>query len=329
MDGGGRLLRSLGGFGAPLPPAAFTLATSTAYALPSAAALAAPRLPRRRWRRNPTFSAVLSRLAATRFFGSALAFGLLGGAAIFGAVRGGGYAEFVAAEGSPLDVAARIAGFSIKAVTVTGTRELTEPEILGLAGIGPRSSLVFLDVAAVRARLEAVPLIREASVSKLYPDRLLIEVEERKPTALWQKDGQVSLVAGDGTPIDNLTDPRFGRLPLVVGPAANRHLDEYGEVLDAAGDLRDRIRAGIYVAGRRWTLKTDSGLEIELPEKDPADAVARLAVLEHDGHILEKDVLSLDLRIPGRIVARLTTDAAATRADAQAKKSTKKKGATT
>ena len=100
-------------------------------------------------------------------------------------------------------------------------------------------------------------------------------------------------------------------------------------MLDAAGELRDRIRAGIYVSGRRWTLKTDSGLAIDLPEKNPADAVARLALLEHDGHILEKDVLSLDLRIAGRVVGRLTADAAAARADALTKKTVKKKGATT
>ena len=115
----------------------------------------------------------------------------------------------------------------------------------------------------------------------------------------------------------------------MVGVGANKHLEEYAEVLEAASELRCRIRAGIYVAERRWTLKTDSGLAIDLPEKDPADAVARLALLEHDGHVLEKDVLSLDLRIPGRVVARLTADAAAARADALAKKTAKKKGATT
>ncbi len=328
MDGGGRLLRSLGGFGAQLAPTAYTIATpNAAYAPPSSDT--APRLPLRRWRRNPALRAVLSRLATTRFLGTALALGLLGGTAVCGAVRGGAYADFVATQGSLPDIAAKAAGFAIKAVTITGTRELTEAEILDMAGVGPRNSLVFLNVADLRARLKAVPLIKEANVSKLYPNRLLIEVEERQPTALWQKDGLVALVAADGTPIDDLKDPRFQRLPLVVGTDANKHLEEYLEVLDAAGELRDRIRAGIYVAGRRWTLKTDSGLEIELPEKDPADAVGRLALLEHDGHVLEKDVLSLDLRIPGRVVARLTADASAARADALTKKSAKKKGATT
>ena len=214
-------------------------------------------------------------------------------------------------------------------MTITGAHEMTEAEILAKSGVGPRNSLVFLDVADLRTRLKAVPLIKDASVSKLYPDRLLIEIEERQPTALWQKDGSIALVAADGTPIDNLSDPRFQHLPLVVGAGANDHLAEYIEVLDAAGDLRERIRAGIYVAGRRWTLKTDSGLEVLLPEKDPADAAGRLAQLERDNHVLEKDVISLDMRIPGRFAARLSADAAAARAELSAKQSPKKKAATT
>ena len=327
MDGGGRLLRSLGGLGAHLAPQPAYAATLDPFAFP---VLPQPvsRLPRRRRRRSVVRTGLLN-LLGSRFLGTILALGFLSTVSAYGLVRGGAYGDFVATQCAIPDILAKASGFAIKAVTITGARELTETEILTLAGIGPRNSLVFLNVADLRARLKAVPLIKEANVSKLYPNRLLIEVEERQPTALWQKDGLVALVAADGTPIDDLKDPRFQRLPLVVGTDANKHLEEYLEVLDAAGELRDRIRAGIYVAGRRWTLKTDSGLEIELPEKDPADAVGRLALLEHDGHVLEKDVLSLDLRIPGRVVARLTADASAARADALTKKSAKKKGATT
>ena len=205
---------------------------------------------------------------------------------------------------------------------------MRDDELLKLAGIGPHNSLVFLNVAAIRKRLTDLPLIKEASVSKLYPNRLLIEIEERQPYALWQKNGVVSIVATDGTPIDDLRDARFERLPLVVGEGANKQLGDYVGILDASSELRNRIRAGIYVSGRRWSLKMDNGVEIDLPETGAADAMARFALLEHDGRILEKDIISVDLRIPGRVVARLTEDAGATRAAGLASKS-KKKGAGT
>lgn len=332
MDGGGRLLRSLGDFGAhlaqsPLSPLAFAGSTDP-RAFPVVLPQAAPQLPGRRRRRGSFLRRAIDQAAASRFLGTCLVVGLLGTAAAYGAIRGGAYTNFVLANGTIPDLVARLAGFPLKQVTITGARELREDEILKLAEVGPHNSLIFLSVEAVRKRLTDVPLIKDASVSKLYPNRLLIEIEERQPFALWQKNGVVSLVATDGTPIDNLRDVRFERLPLVVGDGANGQLGDYIKILEATGELRSRIRAGIYVSGRRWTLKMDNGVEIQLPETNPAEAVSRLALLEHDEHILEKDIISVDLRIPGRVVARLTEDAAATRAAALASKTKKKAAAT-
>ena len=331
MDGGGRLLRSLGDFGAslaqsPLSPLAFagSIDPRSFPVLPHAA----PSLPGRHRPRGRFLRRAVEHAAHSRIIGTCLVIALLGAASCYGAVRGGAYGAFIDANGTIPDIVARFCGFPIKSVTIAGAKELREDELLKIAGVGPSNSLIFMNVAAIRKRLIDVPLIKDASVSKLFPNRLLIEIEERQPYALWQKNGVVAVVAEDGTPIDDMRDSRFGRLPLVVGEGANGRLAEYVAILDSASELRTRVRAGIYVSNRRWTLKMDNGVEIDLPELNPADALSRLALLEHDGHILEKDIISVDLRIPGRVVARLTEEAAAARATALASK-TKKKGAAT
>ncbi len=235
-------------------------------------------------------------------------------------VKGGQYDALVAAKGEPTDILARALGLRIKAVTIAGQSELSEAEILSAAGIGPRNSLPFLDVATVRERLQKLPLVKEVAVTKFYPDRLLIEVEERQPSALWQSDGELHVVAADGTPLDAMRDRRFANLPLVVGEGANARVSEYLALLDAAGDLRDKIRAGVLVSGRRWNLKTTDGVDVLLPESNPAAAVASLVRLQREARILDKAVLSIDLRQPGRVVARLTEDAAAGRPELGAHK---------
>ena len=126
-------------------------------------------------------------------------------------------------------------------------------------------------------------------------------MQERDAAALWQKDGQLSLIAADGVPIDTVEDNRFNGLPFLVGDGANERLGEFEALLASAGTLKDKIRAGVLVGQRRWTLQMDSGGEVELPE-------------------LEKDVISIDLRIPGRITARLSEDSAAQRAESLAKR---------
>jgi cell division protein FtsQ len=63
---------------------------------------------------------VLARLAGPGA-GACFSLALLAAAGAAGAVKGGHYAAFVAAEGEPSDVLAKALGFSIKAVTIAGS----------------------------------------------------------------------------------------------------------------------------------------------------------------------------------------------------------------
>lgn len=265
----------------------------------------------RRTLRDPRlwFTRLLMLLTA-RGTGALIALAFLCGVGIYGAILGGQYAAFTESEGGIPDFLARTLGFGIKAVTISGARELSDQKILDVVGIGRTNSLPFLDVAKLRERLVSLPLVKDASVSKLYPDRVMIEIEERQPFALWQKDGVVKIIAADGTPIPALDEARFVMLPLVVGDGANARAADYLALLDAAGDLRPRIKAGILVAGRRWTLKMTNGIEVLLPETEAVAAVAELVRLQRDFGVLDKDIVSLDLRFPGRLIARLPEEAA-------------------
>ena len=64
------------------------------------------------------------------------------------------------------------------------------------------------------------------------------------------------------------------------------------------------------MSGRRWTLKLD-GVDVRLPEADPAAALARLVRFEREAGLLEKDIIAVDLRMPDRLVVRLTEEAVA------------------
>jgi cell division protein FtsQ len=172
----------------------------------------------------------------------------------------------------------------------------------------------------VRSRIKEIPMVRDVSVRKLYPSRLLVEVQERTPYALWQVNGLVQVISKDGMAIDQLADERQSRLPFVVGEDANLRVPEFLAILANAGDLRDQVRAGILVSGRRWNIKLASGLEVKLPERQPEVAFANFAKLAREMRILDKDLISVDLRLPDRMVARLTADAATARAEALAKK---------
>ncbi|RBP18210.1 cell division protein FtsQ [Roseiarcus fermentans] len=250
----------------------------------------------------------------------ALTLAVLFGAAGYGSIRGGQFQDFVARHGSVGDVAARALGFGVDMVTVSGAAHMSEARLLTIAGVTATDSLPFFDVAAAKARLEADPLVKQASVRKLYPDQLVIDIVERTPYALWQKDGQVKAIGADGGAIDDVSDGRYAGLPFVVGEGANLRAREFTALLDAMEELRTRVEAGILIDQRRWNLRLKSGLDIKLPEDDPQAAIATLVKLEREQRILDKDVLALDFRAPDRVFVRLTRESAEAWAEAHAPK---------
>lgn len=318
MDGGGRLLGSVR-----------TVAT-TASRLPVPAP--GPQLlvgeRSRRWFRGSRRSAIAVPLAQRLpcRSGTFLALGFLALSIGTGSVLGGHIETLRETYGEPKHMLARLVGLGIDRVTISGIAELSEIEVLVAAGIDSKTSLAFFDADEARGRLEATPLIREATVRKLYPGEVSITLVEREPYALWQVKGDLFLIAADGTVIDKMDDGRFARLPLVVGDDANKRAKDYIALLAQAGPLASRIRAGSLIAGRRWNLKLDNGMDIRLPEIEPAAAVKRLAGLENDMHLLDKDLLAIDLRQPDRVVMRLTEEAAAARAEQLKSKNKPKKG---
>jgi len=261
-----------------------------------------------------------------RFAGSFLLAALFVGVGIFGAVRGGELDVFVAANGPLKDVLARAVGLGISTVEVSGTSRLSSQEVAAAAGIDGKGSLLFADVDALRERLKSNPMIAEASVRKLYPHALVIAVTERQPFALWQKDGEVSLVAADGTPIDRLRDARYVDLPLVVGEGANEKAKAFATLIDSQPNLKPLVRAGNWIGQRHWELQLKNGLTVKLPEANPEAALALFAGLMRDYKLSEKALILVDLRLPDRVVFRLTEQAAAQRADELKKRLPPQKG---
>jgi len=276
-------------------------------------------MPRIGFRRRSSVSVPLAR-RLPRLIGTYLTLGFFGLVGAYGFMRGPAYPEFRESHGDLRDMLARAVGFGLNKVTISGIARLGEAELLQSGGISDRNSLVFLSVASVRQRLLADPYIQSAEVRKLYPNELSISIVERDPFALWQLNGEVYIVGRDGTQIEQMRDRDLVDLPLVVGEGANLKVADYVALLDAAGPLRAKIRAGMLISGRRWTLKMQNGLDVRLPEEHAADAVRRLVRLDRESGLLEKDVLMVDLRMPDRVVLRLTEEAAAARAEGGKKK---------
>ena len=276
----------------------------------------------RSWRR---FALPASHLRVPRFTGVVAGATFMLAAAVYGVVKGEHIPTIVAAFKNAADAGANAMGMRIAAVSLSGQRQVSREEIFAAAGVTENSSLLFLDVADARAKLEAIPWIAEATVRKLYPDRLQITVTEREAFALWQLQGKVSVIAADGTTLSAKVEPRHTSLPFVVGPGAAAKARSFLAILDKHPAIRDSVRAAILVGERRWNLRLKNGIDVRLPENDVEGALTRLPQLDRDKSLLTRDIAAVDLRLADRLAVRLSDAAAQAREDAL-KKTQKKKG---
>lgn len=311
MDGRRRLAQSLtriARLGMRLPPAARRQRAIMSDAL------FATSLPRsdmqRRLRR--IWLAIL-RVRVPRGVGVAAAALVIAASIAYGIVRGDHVPAIVAALTDTRDQAANAAGFHITTLALSGNVQVGREDVLAIAGVTGRTSLLFVDVEATRERLKTNPWIADASVRKLLPGELQIRITEREPFALWQKDGRLSVIADDGTVLEPYPAPGLGRLPFVVGYGAEKHAKVFLALLDHHPQIRDQVRASIRVSDRRWNLRLHNGLDVRLPETEVARALDRLVALDREMKLISRDIAAIDLRLPDRVTVRLSPAAAQAR----------------
>jgi len=199
------------------------------------------------------------------------------------------------------------AGLSIDAVRFTGQSETAELDIMRALDLPAHGSIVFFDAAAARERIEALPWVETATIRKVYPSTLDVQVTEREPYALWQRGGEVVLIDEAGRIISEYSN-RFSRLPLVVGEGAPQAAPELLALLAEFPSLQDEVRAATFVANRRWDLTLRNGMTVHLPEDDLLPAIIQLVSLDQGNQLFARDIEVIDLRMADRMTVQLAPE---------------------
>jgi cell division protein FtsQ len=250
---------------------------------------------------------------------------LLLASAGFGIVKGGHLDEVVTALSDTRNAIANSAGFRITTVAINGRKQLSQDEVLAIGGVTGRSSLLFLDAATVRDKLKANPWISDATILKLYPGQLQIDIVERSAFALWQQDGRLSVIADDGAVLETYVSHRFVTLPLVVGKGAAPRARDFLALLDRYPQVRSVTKAAIFVGERRWNLRLKDGLDVRLPENDVGNALVALSKLDKEEKLFSRDIAAIDMRLPDRLTVQLSEEAGKAREDLFKDKKARKK----
>jgi cell division protein FtsQ len=250
---------------------------------------------------------------ARGFFRSGLWIGallLLSGGVYSGAQLSGSQAAQPALQ-SVLDTMVEVTGrlgLAVSDITVEG-RETTDREtILTALAARPGTPILALSPKHAKQQLESLPWVRTAVIERRLPGTLYVRLVERKPLALWQHGGKIALIDRVGAVIPVARLDRFAKLPMVVGEGAASHAAELLDMLASEPDLAARVTAAIRVGNRRWNLRIDNAIDVLLPADDTAEAWAQLARLDRSSALVQRDVQTIDIRLPDRLVLRVSPE---------------------
>jgi len=202
------------------------------------------------------------------------------------------------------------AGLVVRDILVEGRERTKLNSIREALAIEHGKPLLTADLAGAQARIETLPWVRAAAVTRYLPDTIFVRIEEHDPMALWQKNKTLFLIAADGSVIQQYSGTAYSHLPLVVGEDAPEHTAALLKLLATAPDIARTMTAAVRVGGRRWTLHLEGPVEVMLPEKNPEAAWARLAEAQRRHAILSRRVTAIDLRFGDKVILRPAANAA-------------------
>ena len=206
------------------------------------------------------------------------------------------------------------AGLKVGDVLVEGRERTRRDTVLKALGVVRDQPILGFDPHAARERLERLPWVRSAVVERRLPEAIHVRLVEHRPLALWQHKGRLTVIDRGGAVIPGAEPKAFARLPLVVGEDAPGHTADLLAMLNSEPELGPLVSTAVRIRGRRWNLRLDGGIDVRLPERDPAAAWAELARVQREHDVLGRDVAIIDLRMPDRLIVRTAPGALPRRA---------------
>ena len=199
-----------------------------------------------------------------------------------------------------LETWAQLAGLGLDQVTLIGHRYTTDTDIFEAIALKHARTMLSFDPAAAQARLAELPWIQQASLERVFPDRLEVRVRERTPVAVWRRGEQSFLIDGTGRTLAQVPADVMPALPRVTGEGADSTAAGLFALLAPFPELKARIASAERVGGRRWTLRLNGGGAIQLPVEGEAQALAQAAGLLATGFGRGE----IDVRAAGRAIVR-------------------------
>ncbi len=196
----------------------------------------------------------------------------------------------------------RKAGFSVEDILVEGRSQTDKEQIVSVLQVEKGSPILAFNPHDALKRLGDISWVKSGVVERRLPSTIFVRLYEREPIAIWQNKHIIKLIDAEGHVLRDLGDDEPVRYPLVVGEGANTHVAELLIQLRQYPSVLTPLTSAVRVSNRRWDLHMNNNIIVKLPEENVAAALDRLYKAITEQHIMERNIVALDLRLPDRMI---------------------------
>jgi cell division protein FtsQ len=199
--------------------------------------------------------------------------------------------------------------FAFKRLTVQG--ELTHNSVASLRNqvlVQLHGGYFTLDLQVARAAFETAPWVRQAQVRRVWPDQLVVRLEEHQPRAVWERDDDEDQLVNtrgevfDGN-ADDLDDSLAASLPVLHGPkgSAPQMLAMHARLVPVFTPMGAEVKRLELSERGSWRAVLANASVLELGRGEPAEVEQRTrrfvaSVSEVSAKLGHRAVESADLR---------------------------------
>ncbi len=196
--------------------------------------------------------------------------------------------------------------FQIKHVIIEGYEKSNISEIENnVAEL--KGDLISLNFNSLKEIVESNGWVKRASIKKIFPSTVIINITENDPFAIYFQEGKSFLLDLDGSIITEINLDNYADDLLFVRGENSPELLELliRDISIAFPNLIKTLDEVEFIEKRRWNLKLDNKILIKLPDENIQQSLKNLKQLFEEQEVMQSNIIEIDLRIQGRAALKV------------------------
>ena len=191
--------------------------------------------------------------------------------------------------------------FGIKEIKIENNKILEDQELINIFSFLYGKNLIFLNAYELKKNIDQKSFIEKIKIKKIFPDKLVVKVFEKEPTAILINKYQKKFYLGKKTDLIEFRKiSKYENLPIVKGEPKN--FKKLFDNLIKINFPTDQILRYRYFKINRWNIEMIDKKILKLPEKDYTESLKNFMSIKDKSNFEKYKIF--DYRLNNQLVLK-------------------------